>query len=362
MLSFVALAALFPAALVAATCEPSGIDYQDGQKYYVSKHSHSHFTAKHQFSGCAGAGASAGGSASGKAYGTLVDPNGDETECSMTPMSYDEPQQMVCPGWTYDNMWTGDWSVIVHWGAGVDSNPKPTSYQRDFHVKMIDDKPAYSYPEPKGYEMPAGFQFPHKRHEEPVPYYAQPSTLSKVYRNATSAAPKYQMTSSASAGFSSSSYAQPTTTIETTVTSHVKQTVTVSATNVPYKPGKPQWTGWNATVTVTSYYGATGTGVASHGPMPTAYGYKVRRDFAPAGPQYYAPAPQYSASNQPSWQPSEPAPYTNDHGGEFEGSFGGSFGGSFSFRYRQAIAEGRTPDAELKGHFVEERRKALHGY
>lgn len=99
MLSFIALVTLFLTCIQTAfaKCRSYGLDYKDGKSYDMQRSSSS-FAGQEQFSGCQ----------SDTAHNVIVDPQGNESECSMTEMKPDQtPVQYVCDGWTYDSMYTG---------------------------------------------------------------------------------------------------------------------------------------------------------------------------------------------------------------------------------------------------------------
>lgn len=61
----------------------------------------------------------------------LVDPNGDEYECSETPLQPDDTNELsTCP-LDKDEMFSGAWSVIIISNNG---NGTPIAYERDFNL------------------------------------------------------------------------------------------------------------------------------------------------------------------------------------------------------------------------------------
>jgi hypothetical protein len=57
-------------------CQSFGVDYQDGQAYFVNSLSNQTFTLAEEFEGCT----------NDTAQNILVDPNGNQYECTDTPM------------------------------------------------------------------------------------------------------------------------------------------------------------------------------------------------------------------------------------------------------------------------------------
>lgn len=75
-----ALTALFSAVHQAsATCESYGIDFVGGGSYFINSNSDDYFTAVSEFSGCE----------DDVASNSIVDPNGDRTDCTSTPLTPD---------------------------------------------------------------------------------------------------------------------------------------------------------------------------------------------------------------------------------------------------------------------------------
>jgi hypothetical protein len=57
-------------------CQSFGVDYQDGQSYFVNSLSNASFTMVEEFTGCA----------NDTAQNILVDPSGNQYECTDTPL------------------------------------------------------------------------------------------------------------------------------------------------------------------------------------------------------------------------------------------------------------------------------------
>ncbi|KAH7043286.1 hypothetical protein B0J12DRAFT_198231 [Macrophomina phaseolina] len=105
-----------------ADCESYGMDFQNHGQYFQNISSSDPFTFAQQFSGCE----------QDESFNILVDPNGDQYECSKTPLRPDDTTQTsTCPN-LKNTLWSGDWSIIVmsnngHYGA-------PVAYERDFSL------------------------------------------------------------------------------------------------------------------------------------------------------------------------------------------------------------------------------------
>jgi hypothetical protein len=64
----------------------------------------------------------------------LVDPNGDQYECSDTPLTPDyTPETVTCTDWPQDKLYSGDWSLVVISNNG---DADPIAYQRDFSLSV----------------------------------------------------------------------------------------------------------------------------------------------------------------------------------------------------------------------------------
>lgn len=63
-----------------------------------------------------------------------MDPNGDQYECSDTPLvpAY-TPETVTCSDWPQDKLYSGDWSLVVISNNGDGS---PIAYQRDFSLTV----------------------------------------------------------------------------------------------------------------------------------------------------------------------------------------------------------------------------------
>lgn len=63
-----------------------------------------------------------------------MDPNGDQYECSDTPLvpAY-TPETVTCSDWPQDKLYSGDWSLVVISNNG---DGDPIAYQRDFSLTV----------------------------------------------------------------------------------------------------------------------------------------------------------------------------------------------------------------------------------
>jgi hypothetical protein len=117
------LAVALLSARTLATCESYGIDFQTGGNYFQNISSPSPFTFASLFEGCQ----------NDVANNILVDPNGDEYQCTDTPLQPDDITQLsTCP-LDKDQLWTGDWSVLIISNNG---DADPIAYERDFYLNV----------------------------------------------------------------------------------------------------------------------------------------------------------------------------------------------------------------------------------
>jgi len=100
-------------------CKSYGIDFQDNGSYFQNVSSHDDFTFVSTFEGCQ----------NDVANNIIVDPNGDQYQCSDTPLQPPDTYQMsTCP-LTKNSLWSGPWSVIIISNNG---EKDPIAYMRDF--------------------------------------------------------------------------------------------------------------------------------------------------------------------------------------------------------------------------------------
>lgn len=117
-----AFACLLPQAR--CVCESFGIDFQSGGTYFQNSLSTDPFTALQEFEGCD----------VDVSNNILVDPAGDQSECSTTPLTPDDTPQLVnCTQWPKNTLTTGDWSLLIISNNG-DGNP--IAYERDFSLTV----------------------------------------------------------------------------------------------------------------------------------------------------------------------------------------------------------------------------------
>ncbi|KAH0369517.1 hypothetical protein KCU65_g3218, partial [Aureobasidium melanogenum] len=119
-----AAAASVGSRLAYAQCEVYGIDIQNGGTYFENSNLTVPFSLVQEFSGCQ----------NDTANNILVDPNGDQYECSDTPLvpAY-TPETVTCSDWPQDKLYSGDWSLVVISNNG---DGDPIAYQRDFSLTV----------------------------------------------------------------------------------------------------------------------------------------------------------------------------------------------------------------------------------
>lgn len=118
-----ALLSLVPS--VFGDCESFGVDFTSGGTFFQNKNSSDPFTAIQEFTGCQ----------DDTAHNVFIDPTGDQTECSETPMQpNDAPQLITCEDWPKERLYDGAWSLLVISNNG--DNGEPIAYQRDFSLTV----------------------------------------------------------------------------------------------------------------------------------------------------------------------------------------------------------------------------------
>lgn len=121
-----ALLSLVPS--VFGDCESFGVDFTSGGTFFQNSNSSDPFTAIQEFTGCQ----------DDTAHNVFIDPTGDQTECSETPMQPDDaPQLITCEDWPKERLYDGDWSLLVISNNG---NGEPIAYQRDFSLTVGEQK------------------------------------------------------------------------------------------------------------------------------------------------------------------------------------------------------------------------------
>lgn len=122
-----ALLSIVPSVL--GDCESFGVDFTSGGTFFQNKNSSDPFTAVQEFTGCQ----------DDTAHNVFIDPTGEQTECSETPMRPDNaPQMVTCEDWPKERLYDGDWSLLVISNNGDDG--EPIAYQRDFSLTVGEQK------------------------------------------------------------------------------------------------------------------------------------------------------------------------------------------------------------------------------
>ncbi|KAK5116862.1 hypothetical protein LTR85_009122 [Meristemomyces frigidus] len=113
-------------------CVSYGVDFQDQGSYFQNISSTDPFTFVSFFEGMT---LDAVGCQADTCDNILVDPNGDEYLCSDTNLTPDDTNQMsTCP-MDKDQLWSGDWSVILISNNG---DACPIAYERDFSLTVAE--------------------------------------------------------------------------------------------------------------------------------------------------------------------------------------------------------------------------------
>nr|OQO30582.1 hypothetical protein B0A51_01208 [Rachicladosporium sp. CCFEE 5018] len=109
---------------VVADCASYGDDFQSGFTYFQNSLSADPFTALQEFEGCQ----------NDVSHNVFVDPAGDQSECTETPMQPDDtPQLVTCSQWPKNKLYNGDWSLLIISNNG---NAEPIAFQRDFSLTV----------------------------------------------------------------------------------------------------------------------------------------------------------------------------------------------------------------------------------
>ncbi|KAI5205017.1 hypothetical protein E4T39_03285 [Aureobasidium subglaciale] len=115
--------ALLGSRSLAQSCDSYGIDFQSNGNYFQNISSTDAFTFASLFEGCG----------NDVANNILVDPNGDEYQCTDTPLQPDDITQLsTCP-MDKNQLWSGDWSVLIISNNG---DADPIAYERDFYLTV----------------------------------------------------------------------------------------------------------------------------------------------------------------------------------------------------------------------------------
>ncbi|KAK8254271.1 hypothetical protein IWZ00DRAFT_225827 [Phyllosticta capitalensis] len=109
------------------TCFVYGMDFQGGNTYFQNVASNDNFTFVQEFEGCK----------NDSALNFLVDPNGNQIQCSSTPLQPDDADQMsTCPI-TKSKLITGAWSILIMSNNGKAPDAGiPIAYERDFSLTV----------------------------------------------------------------------------------------------------------------------------------------------------------------------------------------------------------------------------------
>lgn len=119
-----AAAFLLPSVSRAQTCNSYGIDFANGGSYFQNNESSDAFTALQEFDGCQ----------DDVSNNLFVDPSGDQSQCSDTPLTPDDTPQLInCTDWPKSKLYSGDWSLLV---ISNNWNGDPIAYERDFSLSV----------------------------------------------------------------------------------------------------------------------------------------------------------------------------------------------------------------------------------
>ncbi|KAK8219388.1 hypothetical protein M8818_001123 [Zalaria obscura] len=124
----VAAVALFVAAGLAqddpdSTCLSYGIDFVNGNEYFINENSTADFTFVSQFNGCN----------NDTAYAMLSSPTGDEYDCSDVPTVPSLVSEMSTCDIEKDQMYSGWWLILI---LGNNLNGNPFAYQRNVSLDV----------------------------------------------------------------------------------------------------------------------------------------------------------------------------------------------------------------------------------
>ncbi|KAK7613947.1 hypothetical protein JOL62DRAFT_636351 [Phyllosticta paracitricarpa] len=109
------------------TCFSYGMDFQGGRTYFQNIASNDNFTFVQEFEGCK----------NDSALNFLVDPSGNQIQCSSTPLQPDDADQMsTCPI-TKSKLISGAWSILIMSNNGKAPDAGlPIAYERDFSLTV----------------------------------------------------------------------------------------------------------------------------------------------------------------------------------------------------------------------------------
>ncbi|CAK4031905.1 Hypothetical predicted protein [Lecanosticta acicola] len=107
-----------------ADCQSYGVDYEDGGTYFQNSNTNETFTALQMFNGCS----------NDTSHNILVDPKGDQSECTQTSMLPNNASQLItCSDWSNKNLYSGAWSILV---ISNNNNESAIAFQRDFELDV----------------------------------------------------------------------------------------------------------------------------------------------------------------------------------------------------------------------------------
>lgn len=354
------------------TCQSYGVDYQNGGSYFQNVNVNNTFTATQQFSGCT----------NDTAYNVLVDPNGDQSECTSSTMQPSDTDMLVtCSNWTSSTMYDGDWSLLI---VSNNGNATPIAYQRDFSISVGTPVATVSTDGPTVTNTVSTTVTSTSTSTSIAAYTttlldssnSSTSTSSSSYSGSStsySSSSSYSTDSASSSYYSSSTYYSTDSASSSYASSssyssdsYASGSSTSSALSVSVSVGGTT-TGSDGTATVTSVYAVTslltqnGTSCTGSSSTPASASASVT---ATASKSWnYAPDPL--AKIVPSIL-----------GTELDNLVASIIGAAetavkdlkpratqlpASAKFRKAIIEGRAVDDELKRAFVKERAAFLHG-
>ncbi|KAK4503240.1 hypothetical protein PRZ48_006668 [Zasmidium cellare] len=105
------------------TCQSFGVDFVDGGSYFQNIDSTQPFTAVQEFEGCQ----------DDQSNNILVDPTGEQYECSKTPLTPDDTRQTVTCPIDKNQLTSGEWSLIIISNNG---QCEPIDYIRQFSLSV----------------------------------------------------------------------------------------------------------------------------------------------------------------------------------------------------------------------------------
>ncbi|KAJ9635074.1 hypothetical protein H2199_008560 [Coniosporium tulheliwenetii] len=105
-------------------CVSYGMDFQNGGSYCQNASSTDPFTFVSQFDGCQ----------VDTAVNLLIDPSGNQYQCSYTNLTPDDTDQLATCPLNKDQLTSGEWSVVVLSNNGASG--EPIAYQRDFYLSV----------------------------------------------------------------------------------------------------------------------------------------------------------------------------------------------------------------------------------